>query len=155
MSLTTDSRGHKKIISAEVADREWAANTRRTSVNFTEPDDDEYDPGEFDTNDPNAHLPYAEAMRRREIENWLLAKVKRESSVLDLEVKRGELIPSAEAREVVFDAFTVVRTKLLGVPSRCRQRIPGLKSQEVQVIEDLIREALEELADGELADGNG
>lgn len=42
--------------------------------------------------------------------------------------------------------FVVVRTKLLGVPSRLRQRCPHLSRDDTNAVDDLIREALEELA---------
>ena len=47
--------------------------------------------------------------------------------------------------------FRSTRTKLLGVPSTVRARIPHLEPDEVEVITLLIREALEELAGGEVA----
>ena len=48
-------------------------------------------------------------------------------------------------------AVNLTRTKLLGVPSTVRARIPHLEPDEVEVITLLIREALEELAGGEIA----
>jgi phage terminase Nu1 subunit (DNA packaging protein) len=44
---------------------------------------------------------------------------------------------------------TIARTKLLGVPTRLRQRIPHLTLEEIAIAEELIRESLEELAGGE------
>jgi phage terminase Nu1 subunit (DNA packaging protein) len=40
------------------------------------------------------------------------------------------------------------RTRLLGVPSAAKQRIPHLEIEEVEVLTLLVREALEELAAG-------
>ena len=47
-------------------------------------------------------------------------------------------------------AVNITRTRLLGVASTARQRIPHLETEEVELITTLIREALEELAAGEL-----
>ena len=45
-------------------------------------------------------------------------------------------------------AVTIARTKLLATPTRARQRIPHLSLEEVNILDDLLREALEELAGG-------
>jgi phage terminase Nu1 subunit (DNA packaging protein) len=68
---------------------------------------------------------------------------------MDVLERRGELIPAADARAQVIDRYTVVKTKILGVPSRVAQRLPHVAPVDVRVIEDLLREALQELADGD------
>jgi phage terminase Nu1 subunit (DNA packaging protein) len=45
----------------------------------------------------------------------------------------------------------ITRNRLLGVPSAAKQRIPHLELEEVELLTLLIREALEELAAGEVA----
>ena len=47
-------------------------------------------------------------------------------------------------------AVNITRTKLLGIPSVAKQRIPHLELEEVELLTSLIREALEELAAGEV-----
>ena len=42
--------------------------------------------------------------------------------------------------------MTVVRTKLLGIPTKAKQRLPDLDTTAIACIDDIIREALEELA---------
>ena len=44
----------------------------------------------------------------------------------------------------------ISRMKLLGVPSRARSRLPHLTLDDVAVIEELQREALEELSEGRI-----
>jgi len=141
LSLTKDSRGHWKIISPDVADREWEENTRSGAV------DDQ--PGPSTHDDDFADMSFNEARRRREIETWLATKTKREADELELGVRRGELIPIDEARQTVLDEYTAVKTKLLGIPTRLRQRLQHLTDLDIQVAEDLVREALEALSDGE------
>lgn len=144
MSLTQDARGHNKIISAEVADREWEANTRPQPRDPSEVDWDGDDDGE-----PEGHISLMEATRLHEIEKWKRAKIKREGDELDLDKRRGDLITIEEARRTVIDEYTSVKTKLLGVPTRARQRLQHLTADDVRVIDDLIREALEALSSGE------
>lgn len=71
---------------------------------------------------------------------------------LDRKTKEGMLLPREQVERVWSNAITIARTKLLGVPTRVRQRVPHLTLEEVATMEELIREALEELAEGE-ADG--
>jgi hypothetical protein len=47
-------------------------------------------------------------------------------------------------------AVNITRTRLLGVPSTAKQRIPHLEIEEVELLTTLIREALDELAAGEV-----
>lgn len=48
--------------------------------------------------------------------------------------------------------YTVVKTRILGVPARAAQRAPHVAAEVVPLIDDLLREALEELAND---DGGG
>ncbi len=45
------------------------------------------------------------------------------------------------------EVITISRTKVLGIPSKAKQRIPDLTQDQVVVLEDIVREALEELAE--------
>jgi phage terminase Nu1 subunit (DNA packaging protein) len=71
--------------------------------------------------------------------------------VAELEARRrnSELVSLAEIRAEVTQRYALVRTRLLAVPARVRQRAPHLAAADVRLFEDLIREALEELADRE------
>jgi len=40
------------------------------------------------------------------------------------------------------------RTHLLGLPTRAKQRLPHLSNADLGVLDGLVRESLEELADG-------
>lgn len=78
-----------------------------------------------------------------------LMAAKAELAEIDVAERRGELIPVDQARADVMDRFATVRTKILGVPSRVAQRLPRLASEIVPILEELLREALAELADGD------
>jgi phage terminase Nu1 subunit (DNA packaging protein) len=60
----------------------------------------------------------------------------------------GELVPARDVDAKLQDVFRTCRTKLLGLPSRARQALPHLTVADLGTIENLVREALEELASG-------
>jgi hypothetical protein len=69
---------------------------------------------------------------------------------LDRKTKEGHLLRREDVEQAWGGAVNITRTRLLGVASTARQRIPHLDVEEVELITTLIREALEELAAGEL-----
>lgn len=160
-SLVYDVRGKPKIADVELADREWAANTRprideplpnvksksaRGRARKPAPVASEPAPDEPETG--GEWIDYNEARRRREVENWKLAAIERERADLDLAARRGELVEASNVADRWVEAVTAAKTKLLGVPSRLRQRHPDADPAIFRDNDDLIREALEELADG-------
>jgi hypothetical protein len=89
---------------------------------------------------------YNESRARHEFEKANLAE-------LDRKTKEGLLLPRDQVEKAWAAAVTIARTKLLATPTRVRQRIPHLSLEEVDIIDWLLREALEELAGG-VSDGN-
>jgi hypothetical protein len=146
--------GQRKIRSAEAADRAWAANTRAerspaSSIaqgvpqTATAPTSAPPPPAAVDDD-----IDYAEARRRREVELWRQARVKREGDELELALRKGELVDVTEAQAEAEALFSEARTKLLGVPTRARQRMQHLTADDVRMLDELIREAMEAFADG-------
>lgn len=86
---------------------------------------------------------YNEERALHEREKRLLAELSRQE-------KEGRLLPRDAVMQVWGQAVNLTRVRLLGVPSSVRQRIPHLEPEEVEVITGLIREALDELASGEM-----
>jgi hypothetical protein len=84
---------------------------------------------------------YNDSRARSEFEKANLLELERKA-------KEGLLIPRDQVERAAANVATIVRTKLLAVPTRARQRIPHLTLEEVAILEELQREALEELADG-------
>lgn len=112
--------GQPAISDAELADLEWEENTTRA---------------------PAAQFSLvAEQARER---HW-----KANLAELEYKERAGELVSKAAARAGAVEKFAAVKTKLLALPSRIRQRLPRLTAAEVQLIDDLVRQALEDLADG-------
>lgn len=127
-AIVRDVRGAPKIANIELADREWEANTR-PRIDHAPTDDGAAD-------------AYHSARARRETAQADMAE-------LELAERRGRLIDAEEARADVIKAFSLVKTRLLAVPSRVGQRVPLLADQVVPIVDELIREALEELAGGD------
>ena len=150
-SVARDKNGAPKIADPELADREWAANTRlaipppgpprpaRNSVTAHRipPTPEPRPDGLPDLNTSRALRAAAGA--RREAAQADLAE-------LELAAKRGRLIDADQARADVIAAYSVVKTRLLAVPSRVAQRLPHVARAVVPVVDELIREALEELS---------
>jgi hypothetical protein len=138
--------GRPKIVDPELADREWAANTR-SNGDRPEPAAPAQVPahsgGIPDLNTSRALR--AAAAARRETALADLAE-------LDVAERRGQVVDVDEARADVIAAYSVVKTRLLGVPSRVAQRLPDVAARVVPVVDELIREALEELAADDGAD---
>jgi P27 family predicted phage terminase small subunit len=155
-SIVRDKHGKPKIADPALADNEWRANTRRRI-------DEKAIPGVraagelaqdvFPIPNPSAvkaeedGLSYAEARRRRELEQMRQARIKSSIDEIELKRRRGEVIEVAEARAAISAKLIAVKTKVLGLPSSIRQRMPHIVADDVRRIDDLCRRALEELAD--------
>jgi phage terminase Nu1 subunit (DNA packaging protein) len=59
----------------------------------------------------------------------------------------GELVEVREVELRWSQLIVMARTKMLAIPSRVKQRLPHLSNADLLVLDVLIREALEELAD--------
>lgn len=72
------------------------------------------------------------------------------AELLELEraEKERELISAAEVAKKWGELVAIARTKVLGIPSKAKQRIPDFPQDAFVILEDIVREALEDLADG-------
>jgi phage terminase Nu1 subunit (DNA packaging protein) len=87
------------------------------------------------------------------LQAWREAKAKREAAEAELaQIKlakeQGALVDAKAIEARIVDVFTRSRNKLLGVPSKLKQRLPHLSVEDVATVDEEIRECLEELADG-------
>jgi phage terminase Nu1 subunit (DNA packaging protein) len=124
-SLTPD---RKRIASAARADREWEATTKVDYIPLT---------GPTAAGTPPPDLQ--ESRARREAAEASLAEI-------ELSEKRRELVLAKDVESKLVNVFAHCKTKLLGVSARAAQRDPAFTGPQVQLIESLIREALEDLA---------
>lgn len=86
---------------------------------------------------------YNDSRARSEYEKANLLELQRKT-------QEGLLLRREDAEAAWNGAVNITRTRLLGVPSTARQRIPHLEVEEVELLTTLIREALDELAAGEV-----
>lgn len=78
-----------------------------------------------------------------------LAAVQADSAELELAARRSELVDGAQVKAGFVGLVTTAKTRLLGVPSKAKARVPHLSVRNIEQLEDLISEALEGLANGE------
>lgn len=67
---------------------------------------------------------------------------------LEYEEKAGKLVNADQVKARFIGMVTAAKTKLMGIPSKAKARIPTLTVTDIEALEDLIAEALEELALG-------
>lgn len=78
-----------------------------------------------------------------------LDRKRQEEVELRLELKRRELVPVRAVESSWTALVTAARNHLLGIPHRVRFTRPGLTDEDLDAIDQAIRQALEELAVGE------
>ena len=72
--------------------------------------------------------------------------LKAELLELDRQQKEGLLVRAEDVEHQWIEIITMARTKLLGIPTKAKQRIPDLDTDAIGVLDDIVREALEDLA---------
>lgn len=87
--------------------------------------------------DPN----YAKSRAIREAYQARLAK-------LEYEQKSGKLVDADEVKIAWFKHIKAAQTRIMGVPAACKTRVPDLPLVVVATIEAVVREAMEDLANG-------
>jgi len=109
-------------------------------------------PNRQDVDRPRQQLPpqaddglpeYTISRARLEYEKANLAELERRA-------KAKLLLPREDVEQAWAAAVNICRSRLLGVPSVAKQRIPHLDLNEVELLTTLIRDALEELSAGEV-----
>lgn len=85
-------------------------------------------------------LPDITVSKRRE------AAAKAHMAVLDLKERQGELVNARAVKAKMVQMITTAKTRILGVPSKAKARIPTLTVDDIEIIEEMLAEALEDLA---------
>lgn len=145
-SLVVDAKGNSKIADVALADREWTANTdlSRAPGSVKERADTPKVLRPTTVTPPTVTAPagvssLTEASAREK--HW-----KAKQAELDYLQAAGELVEVAPIAQRLTDLITQCKTKLLSVPSKAKHALPHLTRADVRVIDDLIRQALEDLA---------
>ena len=134
--------GDWMVLDAELAIAEWQAHTRpRVSSELDgAEDDDPPTPTALAATSPLA----AAALRER------LARA--ETMELELKRRSGEVVPIRHVEMRWTARVLGARTKFLGFPTQAKQRLPHLTVADLAVLDQLVREVLEELAGERLED---
>jgi phage terminase Nu1 subunit (DNA packaging protein) len=72
--------------------------------------------------------------------------LKAELLELDRQTKAGKLVPVEDVEAKWVEIITLARGKMLGIPTKAKQRIPDLDSAAMACLDDIVRETLEDLA---------
>ena len=124
-------KGQPKI-NPETADREWAENTNQAQARPKNPDAN----ASGDLKGPS----YAQSRAIKEAYHAKIAKIQ-------FEQQSGKLVDLDEFKDKWLRVVSATRTALLAVPSKVKSQIPHLTLEEVNLVDELIREALEEISE--------
>ena len=75
------------------------------------------------------------------------------AELLDIERKQKEqqLVDSKQVQAKWLEGISIAKNKVLGIPSKAKQRIPELDVSAMNCLEDIVRESLEEIANTQAA----
>jgi hypothetical protein len=79
--------------------------------------------------------------------------LKAELLELERKQKEGLLVAAADVEARWVEIITLARTKILGIPTKAKQRIPDLDTDAIGLLEDIVRETLEDLSGAADDDG--
>jgi len=122
---TRNTTAHKKLKELETAKPEQKVSQRKAEPRISRTQ--EYIPD------------YDESRARTEY-------LKAELLELDRQTKAGKLVPVDEVEAKWLEVITLARGKMLGIPTKAKQRIPDLDAAAMACLEDIVRETLEDLA---------
>jgi len=120
-----------------------AAKRNRTETVDATPAPPRHHTAQLPSDAPEDLPDYTISRARSEFEKANLLELQRKT-------QEGQLLRREDVELAWGSAVNITRTRLLGVPSTAKQRIPHLEIEEVELLTTLIREALDELAAGEL-----
>ena len=134
----------KTVINGDTLVEEWNKKTefRRVRTSLSENKNDKklvVMPSVRKSKTKEAIPDYEESKARTE-------HLKAELLELDRQAKEKVLVPAAEVELRWVEIVTIARTKLLGLPSKAKQRIPDLDKGAMNLLDEIVRETLEDLA---------
>ena len=128
-----DEKG-KILINSDTLMDEWTKKTQFLRVKSTN-----FKPKAEKVSKTMSYPEYNESKARTE-------HLKAEMMEIEKKKLENELVPVKEVEEKWVNVVSVVRTKMLGVSNKAKQRLPDLDNSALACIDDIVREALEELA---------
>lgn len=146
---TTTSKDGRVMVNSDTMREEWAKNTQKRIGRGPKP------PG----TPPKPLRPREERVNQGRISRTIESIPEYEESrartehlkaeLLELERKQKEalLVPAAEIEAKWVEIVTQARTKVLGIPTKAKQRIPDLDADAMAALDDIVRETLEDLSE--------
>ena len=128
-----DEKG-KILINSDTLMDEWTKKTQFLRVKSTN-----YKPKAEKVSKTMSYPEYNESKARTE-------HLKAEMMEIERKKLEDELVSAEEVKEQWVNIVTVARTKLLGIATKAKQRLPDLDTNAIACIDDIVREALEELS---------
>ncbi len=148
-SVSYNENGQPKINDPELADREWDANTDLTRAPaYVKDRAAARAPVSVTDDDPFADL--AEPVAEDETPGSVAQSSEREkywkAKIAELKFKKEarELCDASEFEKRIADLVSVFKSRMLGLPSRVKQADPTLTFEQLNLIDELIRAALNE-----------
>jgi len=128
------------MLDADTLVKEWNKNTMRpVAVKVADKPPEQRQP-EPRISRTQEYIPdYDESRARTEY-------LKAELLELDRQAKAGKLVPTEEVEAKWLEIITLARGKMLGIPTKAKQRIPDLDAAAMAALEDIVRETLEDLS---------
>ena len=153
LKIVLDEKGRKRIDTSTLAEdyrkntqtRNTTAHKKAKELAAKGPEEKVSRPQEPPKSEPRIsrtkeYIPdYDESRARTEY-------LKAELLELDRQTKAGKLVPVADVEAKWIEVITLARGKMLGIPSKAKQRIPDLDAAAMACLEDIVRETLEDLA---------
>lgn len=133
----------KKVTKKKTSKKKKSKKKREESTSEDE-ENPEYVPGkEWDPRNPydvSMLKPIHVSRMQREAYETELARIK-------VEKEMGVLVSAKEAEEEWVKIATLMKTKVLGIPSKARQKMPEITDPQYAVLELICREILEEISE--------
>lgn len=139
------------LLDESIADLEWSQNVglHPNAKSVRDAEDEPPQPSaEKYAQAPTSPKPPGLAGQKKYMENrttreQYLAEMAR----LDYEERIGQLVAADEVTAMLEKIVTETKTRILAVPGKAKALIPHLKTDDVLMIDSLLRDALTELAD--------
>jgi hypothetical protein len=154
LSVVRTGDGRELVNSATMRE-EWDRNTQKRVGRGPKPPagTTERTPMRPDEPTPKERREQATDLARttEDIPNYNESRARTEhlkAELLELERKQKEqiLVKAEEVEAKWVEIITMARTKILGIPTKAKQRIPDLDTDAISLLDDIVRETLEDLA---------
>ena len=88
---------------------------------------------------------------KEDIPDFNTSRSKREAMMarlaeIDVEEREKVLVPSVDVESSWIQLVTIAKTKVLGIPTKAKQRIPDLDKNAMSLLDEIVRETLEDLS---------